>query len=469
MAVSYIIVTYAREQMRGVQVRGIRIAQGLPKNEVLFLNSGDDSWLTKFGYKVKNVNLYQFFPGKSNLLPETTKCLIFPDLPTNHPGQLSILLESIRKKIPAVVVDNIYSAIQLKEPVYENTIKICDKMILLGLSYLKNKVSNEKITIVPPLLTKPKLTPDEARNKILKKFNFPADKKIVLGISYNEYALSVIHKLADTYKDVEFILLGGQTPPKQNLRFDSIASASEISNYILGSDLILCKMGYQQMIETWALGKLLITIGKERGLRKWWLDEKMREIAFDFKEFNRELELLFHKILFDEKYRGGLLEKVKFLHDGSFNGIETIAGEIKRTKFSAKKIEKILLLAIVDENTDKIRKIISSHPFILPILISFPFATKKAFRNIETAYKISDFEATGEENMIRSDFNLIAGLSPHSAHGLLKILPWYDDLANNFLKMANDAENVIVVGEKTKLYFQEIIKNIPSDRLELIK
>lgn len=463
----YVFVTYARKQMRGVQVRGIRIAEGLPKEEVLFLNTGDDTWLTKFGYKVKNVNLFQFFPDK-NLLPPDTKCLIFPDLPTNHPGQTALLLEANSRKIPVVVVDNMYSSPQLTEYAYTNVLSYADKLMLLGLSVLAGKVKDEQITVVPPLIDTPKHTPEEARDYVRKKLNIPEHKKIVLCVSYNEHVLPMVRKLAEKFPHTEFILLGAEATTEKNLRSEQVANAEEIVRLILGSDLVLCKMGYQQMLEVLSLGKPLITLGKEKGLRKWWLDNSLAEVLFDFKTYGVKLETLVDKILHDETFSKHLTGKIKNLHDGSFNAIGKIAEVIKSVQYKPKVFQKVLLLAIEDQNLPQIKKIIQKEPFILPVVISYPFASKRGFRNVSDTHTLADFETEPTNNFIRSDFTCILSLSPHSAHGLTRIVPWYEDFHNTLRFYCIAAGRIIVVGEKTKGYFEDILREVPGEKVEYL-
>lgn len=463
----YVFVTYGRKRMRGVQVRGIRIAQSLVKEKVLFLNSGEGSWLKKFGFKVENVDLDQFFPPAKNFLPQNTSCLVYCDLPSNRPGQTALLMEAINKKVPVVVVDNIYSVRQLEEPAFANTLKVADAFFLLGLSFLKKKVKEKDILVVPPLIQKPPFSAQKAKEAVLKKYKLKNNKRIVLSVSYNRKVLEIVKKLAKRFPQIQFILLGADHKLEPNIEVFKVVGASEIVKLILASDLVLCKMGYQQVLEALSLGRPIITLGEEKGFRKYWLDRAIKEIMFHFNQYSLPLVALVEKILFNEEFRQRLLIKIEKLHDGKFDAIDTIAETIESIKFKDKTLERVLFLTIEEAQTGRIKRIIRKEPFILPLIVSLPFFTKTGLVARKGARKISDYKTYKETDIIRTDFSLFANFSPHSVHGLVKIFPWYKDLLNSLSTLILRADKVIILGSKTQQYFAQILEQIPKEKMQV--
>ena len=53
----YIFVTYGTKGWRGVQERGLAIANYFKKDEVLFLNGYDSEFIKKRGFKCKTIDL----------------------------------------------------------------------------------------------------------------------------------------------------------------------------------------------------------------------------------------------------------------------------------------------------------------------------------------------------------------------------------------------------------------------------
>lgn len=464
----YIFITYGREGMRGVQVRAIRIAQAFPKNEVLFLNSGDDTWLKNFGYNVTAVDLEKFTdPSKTNL-PDDTRCLIFPDLPTNRAGQLAYLLAARKKKIPVVVVDNLYSAAQLDTKPFKNVLAYADKLYLLGLSFLKDKIVDPKITLVPPLINKQDTSAQEAKNMVCTEFGYSPDKPLVLAEVYNREVFEISRQIAEKYPDVQFIFLGSQEEAFANVKPAGTVGSEKIVSLTLAADLVLCKLGYQQVLEVLALGKPLIVLGSERGLQESWLDPRMKAVLPEYTSFTPELTDLFEKLLLNRDFRKTRLMEIENLHNGSFDAVFTISQGIRTASFSEKILPKTVLLALLDNNLAAVKKIMKEKQFVLPVLFSYALGAHAENRRMLQDLKLADVSAETDFPAIRPDFSLIANFSPHSTHSFAQVTPFYEDLYAALKNLLVSADKIIVAGEKTKQYFSELLGMIPSDKLEFM-
>ena len=473
----YIFITYAREGMKGVQVRGLRVAKHMPKKEVMFINGGNSEWIEKAGYKYENHNFNKFNVPSKIKFPNNTKCIIFCDLPTNRAFQISIFIAANEKKIPCVVLDNIYREKQDMDAVYQNIKNYSDSLILNGLNFFdKNK--SKKTSIVPPLIDDSLILGKNkkyAKKIILEKLKEKDNsQKIIFGIGYNDSIYKEIIKISDYFKKKKhkttFIIVSKTKKIKKKGCIIEIPSLNgdEVSLFIKASDLIICKAGYLQIVESLAMEVPVVAIGEvslisknkkiekgkgTSGFNKDWLDKKIIDATVLAKVVSIDLCKKIEKILFSAETRRKIIKKIKLLHNGNLNGAEITANLIKKTKFKPKNFPKILILSLdKKQETEKVKELLKEYPFALPIYVSIPFFTNVFNRNLH------EYDPTPKKEALHYNPSLIFSFDYDSLHSFSKILPWYQNLFDIIENFVKNSDKCIVVGKETYNYLEETIK-----------
>lgn len=456
----YLFITYARKDMRGVQVRGLRVAKQFSKREVMFINGGDAEWIKKAGYKYKNYDFNKFYLPSQVKLPGQIKCIIFCDLPTNRAFQLSILLKAKEERIPCVVLDNIYRRNQFKDTVYRNIKYYTDNLILNGLSFMGNKERN--LAIVPPLIETSLIegkTQEDIKNEIIKNFKLKKrPEKIIFGIGYNPSTYKEIVKIYNYFKkdnsNVLFVVVSQTKKIKKRGNFVEIPPllGDKMTFFTRASDLVISRAGYLQVIETLALGKPLVALGQKGGFRKKWLDKKILDSIIIPERVSYNLYKRIKKLINSSVTYQKTIEKIKALHNGKLNGPEITADLIRKTKFHPKKFPKILIISLDKEKEmSETKKLLRKYPFALPIYFSMPFFTNVFER------KLSDYDPTPKKEVLHYNPALIYSFDYDGLHSFTKIFPWYNSLFKNLENFVKESDKCIVVGKETYNYLEKII------------
>lgn len=446
--------------MKGVQVRGLRIAKYFSKKEVMFINGGNDEWIKKEGYKYKNYDFNKFYLPSQVKLSGKIKCIVFCDLPTNRAFQLSILLFAKEKNIPCVVLDNIYRQNQFKDTVYKNIKHYTDRLILNGLSFMDKK--EKKLAIIPPLIYSDLIqgkTQKDIKNEVVKKFKLKKEpKKVIFGVGYNSSTYKEIFKIYNYFRkdnlDVFFIVTSKTKKIKKRVNMVEIPflSGEEMAFFTKASDLVISRAGYLQVIETLALGRPLAVLGEKGGFREKWLDKKILNSIIISESGSYSLYKKIKKLIKSPVVYQKTIKKITALHNGKLNGSKVTADLIRKTKFHSKKFPKILILSLDKEKeTKKVKKILRKYPFALPIYFSMPFFTNVFDR------KLSDYDPTPEKEVLHYNPALIYNFDYDSFHSFVKIFPWYDFLFRNLENFVKESDKCIIVGKETYNYLEKII------------
>lgn len=466
----YVFVTYAAQGMKGVQIRGIRIANYLPKNQVFFINCGDDGWLAQTGFKYKNIPNQIYLPGQIQL-PKNTKKLIFADFPTNLSFQIALLLEAKRKNIPCIVIDNIYKKNQFEEKIWRIARTSADMLLLNGLSYLES-VNDRNVKIVPPLLP----YPDQVlQKKIIATFGLK-HSKIILATGYNPNVFlelqKLTQKLSKKRKDFKTVIVGvgGIKKPKIGRNFILLpffSSDVEMSTWLSICHLFVCKFGYLQVIEALAFQKPVIGIGLEEGFKPKWIDKKLFNVIIRYPKVDDFLVRKITSLLYDVKLRESLIQKIKKLHNGTLDGAKMAAQVIKQTKPLAKKIPKEIIIALDDEKSiNTLKKVCQKKDFILPIILAIP-----SFSKTEKNWWLYD-ERRGKkiiDKIIDTNFRFLYQCSFHSLHSLGLVLGWYDYLFFNIKKILYQSDKIWVIGSKLKFILTPLFDTMIMKKIKQIK
>lgn len=453
----YVFVTYARANMRGVQVRGIRVANNLPRDKVFFINSGDNSWLKKLGFHFKNFEFKRFSPSLKFQFPKGTKAVIFCDLPTNRPFQTTILLAAQREKLPVIVLENIYRKNQFREGVYRNTLAYADAMIFNGLSCLWPNKKVNKCFFVSPLIEQYP-NQDRKRIELLQKFGIQKDYPYVLATGYDKEVLNLIEKIAQNPQISRlnhlFLIAGAkqELERKKNIVFLPMLNEEEMSLLLSEAKLLISKGGYLQINEALLFKVPPIVVGKKSGYRHHWLDSRLQSVISYFPHIDQKIIEKVKTLLQNSPLRKKLISEISKLHNCQFNGAKKIAKIISNVKFEPKITDKKLLICLdKQEELKKAKQIIQKEPFILPIFINMSFFTDIWQRSLE------DYEVKTKE-VLQQNIDIVYNFSHDSLHGFTKIFPWHDIFWQNLKMLIGEADMIYIIGRETYDFLQDLIK-----------
>jgi UDP-N-acetylglucosamine:LPS N-acetylglucosamine transferase len=459
----YIFVTYGIPGWRGVQERGLAIAQEFPKNEVLFLNGYDSEFIKKRGFRVKTINTSLTNPAKIQF-PANTKALVFADLPTNELFNFSLFLAAKKRGLPVIVIDQIYRRGQTKEGVYNFFSQIADLMLLNGLTLFK-KEESKNIKIIPPLADYRKEIPkEELRKKLSKIYQLDDNKLWVFVAGYYPPLIKMTQKALNKnlLDNAQFIITKNNLKKhckKNGVLFVPYLPNKEYLKWIEAVDLFISKLGYLQITEAIALRTPTILTG-EGGLvlKLKILDQKLRKCLIYAETWQDLKEKLEHFILKDRNELKRWREKLKNLHDGKLGGAKIAANYIKAIK-NSRKIKNKKTLLIASSNDLKIIKKGFLNRFGLYSLflitpLSMPGPELSPIKRLPlkiTNLALKKFYWPNHREILPHDFKEIILFSPRKYDGLLDILPWYSVWLENLLNFLKSADKILLTPTTQKL------------------
>ena len=483
----YLFITYARKEMKGVQIRGLRVAKYFPKKEVMFLNGGNDDWLKKGGYRYKNYDFNKFYLPSKIKIPKNTKCIVFCDLPTNRAFQVSLLMLSRERHIPCVVLDNIYRRDQTEDTVYRNIRFFSDRLILSGLDFMrKNKPKN--VSVVPPLIDNTLIAgkeKDEIRKEMIKKLNIKTEpEKIVFCVAYNpfiyEQTIKIYDYLQKEKKNVLFVVTSQTKTTKRKANLIEIPplKGDEMSFFTKASDLVICKAGYLQIIEALAIGVPVIAFGQASlevkkgkiiigkgtsGFKKKWLDKKILEAVIISDCFSNTLGKKINQLLFPSTFYKNITKKINALHSSKLNGAKLTAELIKKTKFRPKNFPKVLVISLdKEEETKEVKRVLREYPFALPIYFSMPFFTNVFNR------RLLEYDPTLENESLHYNPALVYSFDFDSFHSFAKIFPWYNSLFESIEYLVKNSDKCLVIGKETYNYLEKVVLEKYKKKIKIV-
>src|SRR3990167_972718 len=133
----YLFITYGETGWRGVQIRALRIARYLPKNDVLFWNGYDSTIFEKENFQVETKEM-GITHSSSITFPEDTEMVIFSDLPTNEFFNYAVFDKALKDNLKIVINEQIYRKGQLQETVYKRFVNFSDLFLVNALSSFKS-------------------------------------------------------------------------------------------------------------------------------------------------------------------------------------------------------------------------------------------------------------------------------------------------------------------------------------------
>lgn len=476
----YIFVTYGEPGWRGVQVRALRIAKHFPKDKVLFFNGLDSDFIKKEGFPVETVDLSLTQPEKIKL-PKKTRAIIFADLPTNELFNTSLFVAAKERGIPTIVFDNLYRRGQTKEGVYRKYAKSIDLFLLNGLSFMRDEEA-ENIKIVPPFV--PYQPKPDMKEKIIKKYNFKSGSPLIYAIGYHpevfNQSLKLYQKLAKKTNNFSFILSGEKRQKKKkkkNLLILPYQSGGSFFELIDASDLVICKMGYLQILEVLALKKPVIILGEGGYVLKkgGMLDKHLQEVIWQENKLTpKTASYILSLITSKPKYKM-LKNKVEALHDGSLNGDKQAADLIKKLSKKGKKLKfSKRVLVVLNEELKKARKFIQKEDFLLPIVIiastskQGPMSVIKRPSEEILKGKVEELLTPHPGEILAHSFSKIYLLDRRKYDGFLDILPWYSHLLKEFVNFLKTADEILITPQALK-FVKNLLSKIKQEKIKQVR
>ncbi len=479
----YVFVTYGSLRIRGVQTKAVRISSLLPKDEVLIINHGDSSWLKITGAQIYETNFNSIEssetmdPKLKDILSEA-KAVIFCDFPTNMIFSSTIFWYVYSKtNTPLCVCDNIYSNDQFENKIYKIFYKLSDLTLLTGLGMFTEYLSQfPKAKLIPPFFPPFNFGRQYYRELLDSAWKINPNQKIVLYVAYNMKVFEISKQISQNLNspDIYHIII---IPPninnaeKEKLKktknltvIEREIGYIEMRDLMAGSDIIVCKFGYQQLIESLSLGKPTITIG-DSGLGKYWLDKKLQDVFEFFPEYSEKIIDLIKKLIQDNEFYAKTTEKISLTHTGKFDGAVVAAEAVK--KLAEKLIPQRLKLSSnvlfafnTKENIVKAREIIQKELFILPIIISNKFAERDFGYGKENNPLISDltqFNFAKKLEYLNSSSFLLFEFSEIAYHGIGPLLPHLNLLTMAIEKLMISSEKIFLIGDEANTFFSQMI------------
>lgn len=455
----YVFVTYAHERMKGVLARGLKVASNFDKKDVFFIHSGDDNWLKESGYRYQNFSFDVFLPPSDVKFPKNTKCVIFCDIPTNHAYQTSLLLATRERKIPCVVLENIYRRNQTKELVYKNIALMCDALILTGIDMFKSEERGNVYVVSPPIKN---IENPNKETELKNKLGIPQDKRIIFATGYSD--LKVVIKLAKSLEkelpDTIFVVSGVKKKGKEgNIFFLPYLSDEEYSLLLNSCEMRLCKKGYLQVLESIIFEKPFIILGENQGFFDNWVDPRLLNIMKYYPDFNTMFKKDVLRLMKDDLTRKRFINIIKKMHNRKIDGAKETADIIKKSSFIKRDYKKTLVLSTATKgNLSNVEKILSKNIFVLPIIFSIPFNIGGV--KFSEVVRNFDFNMFGSnEDILKPGFNINYHFSYNSLHSIAGVFPWYSDLLKIISMLLDSSDKIIIVGKDTEMLLGPLLKN----------
>lgn len=458
----YIFITYGYPGMRGVQTKGLRLADYLIKrgHKVKFYDyDPDHSTLTKAGVDYESWNFNALYCSNQIIFPKNTKAVIFLALPTNRIGQLSIFLAAKEQNIPIVVVDNYYRSDQLSQKVFANIIKYSDLVILNGLTTPKNIKISSHVKILGPFIRLP-----QSKDKInswLNSIGVNNQEKIILGAGYNDDVLKELENLSKKIdrKDIVILALGASEKIKivNNLIYLPFLDDQQVSNLLSIATLCIYKFGFIQVVEALMNSTPVIVTGGMRGFKSDWLSKEFQDLVIEAKDVDqikKSINEIFNQKGSFIRFRNRL-KKINLVNKNSLKITAQLIEKIKPKRI--KKIIKEVVISFDDKKSlQKLSNLLINKPFALPIIFSIPsLRPKEETGDISSIWQ---FEPMLRDEMLKWDCQLIFRSSFHSFHSGSYLLPFYNELMKSFKQLLLNADKITFCSNEIKSLIKPLIE-----------
>lgn len=466
----YLFISYGLPGWRGVQMRAIKVANEFDKKNVIFWNAYDSNFIKKAGFAVKTIN--QGFKDPEKIyLPKDLKAVVFADFPTNELSNFAIYLAAKNKKVPVFVLDNIYRRHQLTEGVYKYFYENSTKLLLNGPSLFQKYAKKAKI--VAPFITYRKS--GNEKDHLLDKFEIDKKNLIIFGVGYNNIILKkieLLHKKISKELPVTTLIAGVENLKEskrvQDIIYLPFLYQDEFHQYMSGSDIVVTKFGYLQILEALSLAKPVICLGEGGYLLRTpnLIDKALQDvIVFDPELKSNSTVNYIRKFYRNYKFREKQTEKIRNLEGGRINGATEIKRIIEKDLSRKKKIKnrkdkKILILGLNSEfgNVEKDMAKIKGEKCIIHFIMpdkSDSIMKKRPDEEILNS-KIETLFSEQENEMLPHSFKKVYLFSRRRYDGLVDIGSWYYDIVSE-IKLLVSKSDMVYIYSNIYPYIKELL------------
>lgn len=475
----YLFATYGESGWRGVQLRALRIASYLPRNEVIFWNSYDSEIIKEWGFSVETKMSGLLSPDQI-VFPDGVETVVFSDIPSNELFEYCIFRAAQKQNKKIVICEQLYRRNQLKEFVFKSYVDQCDLMLLNTLSSLESK-QNDHISFVPPQIETN--LDKNIREKIINKYRLTPNSPLIFGAGYNQEVLQKIKTIAARFYEDGVnatIVVSGpsslkSTIKQQNLWMLPYVSGDEYFQLLASCDIALVKFGYLQILESLALTKPTIVLGGAGALlqNKDALDPTLKKNLDFIDEVDENAIATIKKLLTNADYRTEKIHSLKKLHDGSVFGAKIAAEKISSLKPRTKEKPVKKLAILVNEEITTYKLWLKRNPDVFPLcfVATMPteFESVKRFPDGFLTTPIENFQTDETDDLLPHSFKNIFLFSKRKFHGFTDISGWFDTWLIQVTDMMKQADRIFLTQQGKKILDNTIAHYLLEEKIKYLK
>ena len=435
----YLFITYGEPGWRGVQIRALRMANYLPREEVLFWNMYDSSIITEWNFDVETKNAGLTDP-LSITFPKGIEVVIFSDLPSNELFEYAVYRAAIREKKKIVICEQLYRRGQMQESTFAAYVRQSDLFLVNALSSFRDE-ETETIKIIPPQIEID--TNENAATIIRKKYNIPDDMPILFGSGYHEGIFNKILNLREKLiaENVRFFtIISGHDAIQRSTHKDNFlvlpyTAGDEYFQLLKASDVVVVKFGFLQILEALALHKPTIILGEAGAVlqQEGVLDHTIIENVLLDDNLSQDTITHIVHLLSDRNFRKEEVKKLMAIHDGSIygacQGAKYITNLTHTLTKSREAISKKCAIFLNDEliaHSNWLHTNTEIYPLTFIMTVPTELQSMKRFPDGFLETDVSTLQLDRKNTVIQDSFCEISLFSKRKAHGFTFISEWYD-------------------------------------------
>lgn len=455
----YLFFTYGEPGWRGVQIRALRIAGYLKKDEVVFWNLYDSSIIKDAGFDVETKQP-GFDDPRAIPFPDGVQTVVFSDIPSNEPFEFSVFAAARLQHKKIVICEQLYKRGQTREDVFREFISAADLFLLNSLSSFHTE-ETDTVRIVPPQI---EFSPSpRIAEEVRAQYGIPEGARILFGAGYNADVLEKIralHRRLSDGNDIYTIVSAEVEAPEHQGNFIMIpfATGNEYYRLLCACDVALVKFGFLQILEAMALYKPTIVLGEAGAVlsRPDVLDQSIRD-ALWFTDAIDDLTVEYvGSLLADREVYEKTCMTLRELHNGELHGAREAARLIERLH-TVEKRQKPMRLAILinEEAMEKDRLLVhldSVYPLCIIAAVPAGKSVIKRLPRTVTENPLSSLQTVQPGQILPHSFRDVTVLSPRKYDGLMDILSWFPAWIDHILSLAEQADEIYLTPRARELF-----------------
>lgn len=460
----YLFITYGEPGWRGVQIRSLRMAQYLPKPEVMFWNMYDSTIIQEWGFDVKTKYAGLTDP-LSITFPEDVEVVIFSDLPSNELFEYAVYRAALREKKKIVICEQLYRRGQMKESAFDAYAQNADLLLVNALSSFQDE-GTDLVKIIPPQIETD--LSDETTTIIKKKYNIPDNIPILFGSGYHE---GIFHKIVKLTEELNkrgvpfFTIVSGHNAIEsktqdKNLLILPYTAGDEYFQLLKAADVVVVKFGFLQILESLSLHKPTIILGEAGAVlqQKNILDKTIRDHVIIDNEMTSQTVDHIEKLLTDADFRNKEVKELQKLHDGQAYGAQKsstlIQQLIDKPRREVTPAPKKCAIFINDESLhhqDWLHSQTDIYPLSLVMTTSTELQSMKRFPEGFLYTDLSTLQNDRKGAIIQDSFSEISLFSKRKAHGFTLLSSWYDTWLKHLVDILTASDTIYMTAKGKEL------------------